>query len=75
MTHSELLAPIFRQGRLVYQPPSLSESRDYAAAQLARFSPSIKRLVNPHEYPVGLEPRLHELKNRLIRDLRSPTPG
>ena len=70
--HSELLAPIFRQGRLVYRSPSLSESRDYAAAQLARFSPSVKRLLNPHEYPVGLEPRLHELRSRLIRELRQP---
>ncbi|HUY89535.1 MAG TPA: nicotinate phosphoribosyltransferase [Pirellulales bacterium] len=69
-THADLLAPIFRQGELVYQRPSLAESRDYAAAQLARFSPSVKRFVNAHEYPVGLEPELYALKNRLIRELR-----
>lgn len=68
--HADLLAPIFRQGRLVYQRPSLAESRDYAAAQLARFSPSVKRFVNAHEYPVGLEPGLYALKSRLIRELR-----
>ena len=69
-SQADLLTPIFRQGRLVYQRPSLAESRDFAAAQLARFSPSVKRFVNAHEYPVGLEPRLYALKSRLIRELR-----
>ena len=68
--HADLLVPIFRQGKLVYQRPSLAESRDYAQAQLARFSPSVKRFVNAHEYPVGLEAELYALKSRLIRELR-----
>jgi nicotinate phosphoribosyltransferase len=26
----------------------------------------VKRFVNPHQYPVGLERGLHELKTRLV---------
>ncbi|HEY9869464.1 MAG TPA: nicotinate phosphoribosyltransferase [Candidatus Obscuribacterales bacterium] len=63
---TELLRPIFRSGNLVYQLPSLDETRSYAQTQLDGFHASIKRLLNPHEYPVGLEVRLHELKTKLI---------
>jgi hypothetical protein len=31
----------------------------------------IKRLVNPHRYPVGLEQRLHELKTALVLAARA----
>lgn len=68
--HRELLTPIFRGGQLVYQPPPLSATRDYAAEQLQRFAASIKRFANPHRYPVGLERRLHQLKRELILQAR-----
>ena len=62
---SDLLIPVFRAGRQVYQPPPLAELREHARKQLARFHPGIRRFVHPHQYPVGLEPRLHELRTRL----------
>jgi nicotinate phosphoribosyltransferase len=62
----DLLVPIFRGGRLVYQTPTLVEARERAAAQLERFHSGVKRFVNPHEYPVGLELGLHELRTQLI---------
>jgi nicotinate phosphoribosyltransferase len=34
--------------------------------QLSKVHPGIKRFVNPHQYPVGLERRLHELRTELI---------
>jgi nicotinate phosphoribosyltransferase len=69
-SHQDLLTPMVRGGEVVYQPPSLDQARAAAAEQLARLSPSIKRFDNPHEYPVGLEYRLFELKDRLIRQAR-----
>jgi nicotinate phosphoribosyltransferase len=66
----DLLVPIFRRGRRVYEVPSLDESRRRAREQLARFHPGIKRFVNPHTYPVGLELGLHERKTQLILEAR-----
>ncbi len=68
--HEELLAPVFRQGRLVYEAPPLAEVRERAVDAVAGLDPAYKRLLNPHRYPVGLEAGLHELRTRLILDLR-----
>jgi nicotinate phosphoribosyltransferase len=62
----DLLVPIFRDGKLVYQACSLAESRARARLQVAMLHPGIKRSVNPHQYPAGLELSLHELKTKLI---------
>lgn len=66
----DLLEPVFRGGRLVYTAPSLADSRQHAIEQLQRLHPGIKRLVNPHVYPVGLETSLHERRTRLILEAR-----
>lgn len=66
----ELLVPVFRGGALVYELPALSEIRERTFVELERFDPSIRRLVNPHAYPVGLERGLHDVKTRLILEAR-----
>ncbi len=66
----DLLVPIYRDGQAVYQSPSVAEIRAYAQKQLSLVHPTIKRFVNPHGYPVGLEPKLHDLKTRLILQAR-----
>ncbi len=66
----DLLAPIFRQGKLVYQPPTIHAARDHAKAQLGGFHSGVKRFLNPHQYPVGLELQLHELRTKLILEAR-----
>ena len=65
-TAEDLLVPIFRRGELVYPPPPLEEIRARARQQLSHLYAGTKRLLNPHEYPVGLEPGLFELKTELI---------
>jgi nicotinate phosphoribosyltransferase len=67
---ADLLVPMFRGGRRVYTPPSIHEIRDHARAQLAGFHGGIKRFVNPHRYPVGLESRLFDLKTELVLKAR-----
>src|SRR5262249_30644950 len=64
--YEELLVPILRRGKLVYDPPSLRSIRERSQKQLALLHPGIKRLENPHQYPAGLELGLHELKMKLI---------
>ena len=62
----DLLAPVFRAGKKVYQSPSLDVIRRRTAEQLASFHAGVKRFVNPHQYPVGLELGLNERKQKLI---------
>lgn len=66
----DMLVPVFRGGTLVYAPPSLVESRQRGIVELGRIHPGIKRLVNPHVYPVGLEKSLHERRTELILEAR-----
>jgi nicotinate phosphoribosyltransferase len=66
----DLLVPIFRAGRRVYDPPPLTEIRKRVSADLSRFHSGVKRFVNPHRYPVGLERDLHDLRTRLILEAR-----
>jgi nicotinate phosphoribosyltransferase len=72
MTDSEdLLVPIFEQGKLVYQLPAIEEIRNLVQDQLKGFHQGIKRFVNPHSYPVGLEKGLSDDKYDLIMRLRA----
>jgi nicotinate phosphoribosyltransferase len=69
-THEDLLVPIFRGGRRVYDMPDIRASRQRAFDQLDTFHPGIKRFVNPHRYPVGLEQKLHDQRTELILKAR-----
>lgn len=65
-SHVDLLVPIMRSGKLVYEQPSLERIRSDVQDQLGRFHSGVKRFVNPHQYPVGLEQNLYDLKNELV---------
>lgn len=69
-TSEELLLPVFQKGKLVYQSPKIQELRQRTQDQLAHFHDGIKRFLNPHEYPVGLEAGLNQLKTELILKAR-----
>jgi nicotinate phosphoribosyltransferase len=66
----DLLVPVLRGGTPVYTPPPLADSRQRTLEQLSHFHAGVKRLVNPHLYPAGLERSLFERRARLIRHLR-----
>lgn len=68
--YEDLLVPIFEKGKLVHTLPSIYESRKRVQEQLVMFHKGIKRFVNPHTYPVGLEKKLFDLKTALIVKLR-----
>jgi nicotinate phosphoribosyltransferase len=68
--YEDLLVPIFRRGKLVYEPPTLDEIRARVQQQLGMLHPGIKRSVNPHQYPAGLELALHDLKTKLVLKAR-----
>ena len=66
MEYSDLLVPIFRKGRLVYQVPDLAASREHTRQQLRCAHAEILRLNNPTPYKIGLERSLHQLRSTLI---------
>jgi nicotinate phosphoribosyltransferase len=70
----ELVLPALRAGRRVAPSPTLDEIRDRARGQIGALHPAIRRLLNPHVYPVGLERRLHERRTQLVLELRLPRP-
>ncbi|PQO45782.1 nicotinate phosphoribosyltransferase [Blastopirellula marina] len=65
-----LLKPIFEQGELVYQSPPLAEMQARTQAEIARFHPSVRRLLNPHGYPVGIDQKLYRLREEMIHETR-----
>jgi len=63
----ELQVPIYEDGKLVYEVPSIEEAKDYCTSQFETLYPEIKRLSNPHEYYVDLSLKLLNLKKELIK--------
>jgi nicotinate phosphoribosyltransferase len=70
---TDLLQPIFKSGELIIQPPDLKKIQQHAQTSLQQFDPSIRRLLNPHVYPVGLEQQLYDLRMQLILKMKSNT--
>jgi nicotinate phosphoribosyltransferase len=62
----DLLVPVVRAGRRVYETPPLAQVRARSLAQVAAFGPAVTRFLNPHRYPAGLEKGLYDLRTRLI---------
>jgi nicotinate phosphoribosyltransferase len=67
---TDLLAPALRSGKIVATKEPLEAARVRVSKQVQRLHASIRRFVNPHEYPVGLDIGLHELRNRMIHEAR-----
>ena len=62
----ELMVPIFKNGELVYDMPSLKEIGEYADKSLAEFFPEYRRVVNTQVYKVDLSEKLWALKQELL---------
>lgn len=71
--YEDLLVPLFRAGKRVYSLPTLEEIRTRTSQQLQSLHPSIKRFLNPHLYPAGLEGGLSQLRTDLILQARQAT--
>lgn len=68
--YEDLLVPMFRQGKCVYESPDIHTIRQKAQDCLDKFHAGVKRFDNPHQYPVGIEKSLFELKTKLILQAR-----
>lgn len=67
----DLLVPIFNKGKCIYDSPPLAKIRETTQIELSHFQTGVKRFINPHEYIVGMEKTLYDLKINLINKIRS----
>lgn len=67
----DLLVPVCRRGEIIGDVPAPSAARARTLSQLDALHPGIRRFLNPHEYPVGLEQGLHDTRMRLMLAARS----
>lgn len=66
-----MLVPLVRGGSVV--APDLTDihaAKERCQAQLSKLDSSIKRFLNPHRYPAGIEKGLFERRAAMIRSLR-----
>jgi len=66
-TAKELQVPIFKNGELVYQCPSIDEVRSYCLEQVDTLWDEVKRFDNPHTYYVDLSQKLWDIKYQLLK--------
>ena len=72
-TVRELQVPIFKNGHLVYQDPTIEEKRAYCNREMNALYPEVKRVEKPHKYIVDLSNELRELRDELIRAVNAET--
>ena len=66
-TAKELQVPVFRNGELVYDLPSLEDIRTYCMQQVDTLWDEIKRFENPQTYYVDLSQKLWDIKYGLLK--------
>ncbi len=65
-TAINLMKPIFQNGELVYDLPSIDDIRTYHKQQIKAIWPETLRLLNPQTYFVDLSERVWQMKQDLI---------
>lgn len=62
-----MLQPIFKDGKLVYNKPTLPEIMDYANKEMETLWPEYTRLVNPEVMWVQRSKQLSALRNKILQ--------
>ena len=66
----DLLEPIFIDGKLVYDVPTLLEIRSYSDSEFAKLCDEVLRFEYPQVYYVDLSERLLKLKLSMLEDIK-----
>jgi len=66
-----LLVEILKDGKLVYDLPTIEQMRAAREADLERLDSGVQRIVNPHIYHVSLTERLWTLKQDMMQSVRA----
>lgn len=70
-TAEELLVPIFKNGKQVYELPALSSIREHCRAEIEGMWEEVRRFNNPHNYYVDLSEKLWNIKHDMLARYRS----
>ena len=65
-TARPLQVPVYRDGKLVYQRPTLQEIQAYCLSEVDALWDEVKRFDNPHTYYVDLSKKLWDIKQDLL---------
>ena len=65
-TVRELLVPVFKNGKRVYDSPPIDEIKSYCSHQIELLWDEVKRFENPHNYYVDLSQKLWDIKQELL---------
>ena len=65
----ELLVPVIKKGKRVYESPSVMELRDYCLKEQNNLWDESRRFVNPQKVYVDLSQKLWELKKDLLEEM------
>jgi nicotinate phosphoribosyltransferase len=69
----EMLVPVFKGGKCVYDSPSLEDIRAYCNEQVSSLWEEVIRFENPHRYYVDFSGKLWGVKQSMIEKImRSP---
>lgn len=66
-----LQVDVIKNGKLVYNLPTLKEIKSFAEKELDSFWDEYKRLDKPHVYKVDLSDKLYELKTKMLSEIRA----
>ncbi|MDY6367739.1 MAG: nicotinate phosphoribosyltransferase [Clostridia bacterium] len=61
---------VIKDGKLVYELPSLKQIKEYAKKELSSLWDEYKRIDSPHLFKVDLSDELYELKRRMLAKIR-----
>lgn len=64
-----LLKDIYKDGKLVYDQPELTDIKQYSEDVLSSLWPEYKRELNPQEYPVDLSTKCWNNKMSIIKNV------
>ena len=65
----ELLVPVIKKGKRVYESPSVMELRDYCLKEQNTLWDESRRFVNPQKVYVDLSQKLWDLKKDLLEEI------
>jgi nicotinate phosphoribosyltransferase len=66
----ELLVPIFKDGKQVYELPSIHDVRAHCACEIEGVWEEVRRFSNPHNYYVDLSEKLWNIKHDMLKSRR-----
>ncbi len=64
----ELLVPVFKDGKRVYDIPTVEQTREHCLKEIDSLWDEVKRFENPHTYYVDLSEKLWKTKQKLLKE-------